>query len=395
LIRAYLDNNATTQLASEALAAMMPFLTEQYLNPSSAAGQFLGAYDVVPQAKRALARLLGDVELARQLTLTSGASEANSWAVAGVMANARNRRIVTTAIEHPSLLKAVTAQASKGAEVAYVSPNEAGWIEPETLAATLTPEPAFVSVMAANNETGVVQPIGLLANVLRDLAPEAILHVDATQVIGRIPVDLTGEFAEVDLLSLSAHKFHGPKGVGALYIRDGLRLEPLIHGEQEDGRRGGTLNAAAAAGLAAAAEQAVQRLPLAGNIQALRDNFEWELALRLPQVRFNGSRALRLPNTCSLTIPGYDADSIVERLAMRGVCLSTGSACRAGSLAPSHVLTAMGLSYDDAKATLRVSLSAFTSMADLDLATMEIVAAVNAEEGPVGRSQHRKEDLNL
>ncbi|TIL65607.1 cysteine desulfurase family protein [Mesorhizobium sp.] len=379
MIHAYLDNNATTQLAPEALAAMLPFLTKQYLNPSSMAGQLLGSYDVVQQAKAALARLLGDVELAKHFTLTSGASEANSWAVASIMAGAGSRRIVTTAIEHPSLLEAVAAQARNGAEVAYVQPNESGWIEPDTFAATLTHDTAFVSVMAANNETGVVQPIGLLAEIVRRLAPEAILHVDATQVVGRIPVDLTDEFVEVDLLSLSAHKFHGPKGVGALYIRDGLQLEPLIYGEQEDGRRGGTLNTAAAAGLHVAAEQAARRLAAPSGIEALRNNFERELAIRLPQVHFNGVLAQRLPNTCSLTIPGHDADAIVERLAMRGVCLSTGSACRAGSPAPSHVLTAMGISYEDAKATLRVSLSAFTSEEDLKLATTEIVAAVNAE----------------
>jgi len=362
-IKAYFDNNASTRLADEALSAMLPFLQDDYINPSSIAGEIFGSGRAIGDASRELALLFGSIDLSDRFQITSGASESNSWAVKAALEVAGSRHAVATRIEHPSLLAALEAQARRGAYVDLVDPEPNGRVDVERFIASVRPDTLLISVMAANNETGVLQPIAEIASAARAVAPNALIHVDATQAVGRVPLDLTMDLAEVDLLSLSAHKFHGPKGVGALFVREGRRLEPLIHGGGRS--RGGTPNPAGAAGLAAAAHLARSSIGDVERLRSLRDLFERLLAERIPTVFFNGSSAARLYNTSSIGIPGLDAQSAVEELACRGICVASGAACSSGSLSPSHVLVAMGLSYEQARSTIRVSISRLTTMAEI------------------------------
>lgn len=259
----------------------------------------------------------------------------------------------------------------EGWDIEFVRPRATGRIDPAEFLLHIRPDTVFVTVMAANNETGVIQPIAEIGRALREIAPAALFHVDATQAPGRIALSFGEELADVDLLSLSAHKFHGPKGIGALFVADG-RLPALIHGSQEAGQRGGTLNTAAAAGMAVAAELALSRIGEAARIRAMRDSFERELRARIPDVRFLGAEVERLPNTSAFWVPSIDAVSLVDALAQIGVAVSSGAACSNGATAPSHVLTAMGLDYDSAKAALRVSLSRHTTEEEIDAALDQI-----------------------
>jgi len=371
--RAYLDNNATTRLAPEALAAMMPYLTDIYLNASSIAGEMVGAARPLADAKHALASLFDDEDAAERFFLTSGASEANSWALRVGTADREPGHLVSTAIEHPSLLNGLEARAKLGWEVSLAQPDPNGRVSPSAVAALLRPDTAFVSVMFANSETGVLQPVAEIAAAVRQACPSAIVHVDATQAVGRVPLSLLGNLADADLISISAHKFHGPKGCGALFAAEGIDLPALVHGSQQGGHRGGTPDAAAAAGLTEAARRARLRLDDMRQVEALRDQFEQRLAQRLPWVRILGSGTERLPNTSNFLVPGCNAQDLVERLALEGIVIASGSACTSGATAPSHVLTAMGVGYDDAKTAVRVSLSAETIPAELDLALAAIV----------------------
>ncbi len=364
-LRAYLDNNATTQLAPEALAAMMPYLTNLYLNASSVAGEMMQVDRPVVNAKRQLAKLLGDGLRCDGFLLTSGASEANSWAVHAATLQRKPGHIVASSIEHPSLLAALKLLGNSGWAVDLVNPMSNGRVDPGVFSEYLRPDTTFVSMMLANNETGVIQPVADIGHAVREIAPGALLHVDATQAPGRLALSLDNELAEVDLLSISAHKFHGPKGIGALFVADG-RVPALIHGSQEAGQRGGTQNTAAAAGLAIAAKLARTRIGEMVGIRALRDKFERGLQDRFKEVRILGADVERLPNTSAFTLPGVDATDLVEKLARDGIVISSGAACASGATAPSHVFTAMGLDYASAKATLRVSLSLQTNAAEID-----------------------------
>lgn len=381
MMKAYLDNNATTRPFPEVVEAMRPYWTDLYVNPSSVVGRMMGIDCAIDNAKRALGQLLGGVDLANCVHLTSGASEANSWALAGALEGCARAHIVVSAIEHPSLLAACDAARRAGHAVTPVTVTHEGVVDCVAFEAALEPETRIVSVMLANNETGAIQPLARLASILRAKAPQAILHCDATQAVGRVPVDLLEVLSEVDLLSLSAHKFHGPMGVGALFIRPGVTIAPLIHGGQERGLRGGTLNAGAAAGLAAACRIARERISEWPRQQARRDNFERALRQVIPAVSINAANASRLPNTSSITIPGLDAADLVDALALQGICIAMGSACSAGSDAPSHVLTAMGLSQAQARSTIRISISQETTQAELDTALSAIVAAAGGSHG--------------
>lgn len=372
-LRAYLDNNATTRLAPEALAAMMPYLTEIYLNASSIAGEMAGAARPLADAKHALATLFDDEDAAERFFLTSGASEANSWALQVATANREPAHLVSSAIEHLSLLNALEAKAQQGWEVSLAQPDPSGRVSPSAVAALLRPDTTFVSVMFANSETGVLQPVAEIAAAVRQICPSALVHVDATQAVGRVPLSLLVNLSDADLISISAHKFHGPKGCGALFAAEGIELPALVHGSQQYGHRGGTPDTAAAAGLAEAARRARVRLDDMRQVEALRDQFEQRLAERLPRVRILGSGTERLPNTSNFLVLGCNAQDLVEQLALEGIVIASGSACTSGATAPSHVLTAMGIGYEDAKTAVRVSLSAETSPTELDLALAAIV----------------------
>jgi cysteine desulfurase len=376
-IRAYLDNNATTKPDPLVVDAMLPYLTDQYLNPASTAGQILmDDDDPTERAKHSLAQLAGDRDLAKCFFLTSGASEANSWAVASVTATHQTGHLLATSVEHPSLLAALMAAQNETLELTLISVDRHGRVDETELLAAIRPDTRLVSVMLANNETGVIQPVASLAAEIRRRGLATLIHSDATQTFGRIPIGISDELIEVDMLSLSAHKFHGPKGIGALFVRDNVSIAPLIFGGQDGGARGGTANTAAAAGLAAAADQARLRLTEMERVATLRQDFEASIRRLRPDACINGAEVDRLPNTISVTVPGLDATAAVERLAMAGICAATGAACSSGAEKPSHVLLAMGLDYASALSTLRFSLSRETSEDELNYALVELGALI-------------------
>lgn len=357
----YLDNNATTQMAPEVLEAMLPFFREHYGNPSSAHVLGLLSEGALVQARDQVAALLGCQ--AAEVVFNGGGTEGLNHAFRGVFeAFPRKRHFVTTAVEHSAVMTLVEWLRQQGAEVTVLPVDGAGRLDLAGLGAAIRPDTAMVSVMAANNETGVCFPLPEIAAIVK--AKGALFHVDATQAVGKIPVDLAA--LPADLLNLSAHKFHGPKGVGALFIRRGLRLKPfMLGGHQERGRRGGTENLPAIVGLGKAAELARGELPGMARVQNLRDELEDRLRAALPEIRVHGAGTPRLPNTSFIGFPGLEGEALLLRLSQRGICVSTGSACTTGQKEASHVLRAMGVEHALALGTLRLSLSRYTTEAEI------------------------------
>lgn len=351
--RIYLDHNATTPPAPEVANTVAQCTEQCYGNPSSIHETGNEARFIVESARRQVAQLLNCT--ARRIVFTGGGSEADNLAIKGVAFARRGQgnHIITTSIEHPAVLAACKWLEGQGFRVTTLPVSREGVVAVRDLQAALSPDTLLVSIMAANNETGALQPIADLARVTH--AQGALFHTDAVQAVGKIPIDV-GEW-DVDLLTLSGHKIHGPKGIGALYLGQGVTLDPLVHGgKQEHGLRAGTENVPGIAGLGKAAELAIQRLPEMDRIRALRDRLEKGIKEIIPNSKRNGPRELRLPNTVNLTLPGMRGESVVLALDHHGVALSSGSACRAGSPEPSHALLAMGLSAEEAHCTLRFSL---------------------------------------
>lgn len=369
----YLDYNATTPVDPQVLACMLPYFTERFGNPSSKGHRYgLEAEAAVEVAREQLAVLLGAEP--ENLIFTSGATEALNLAIKGVaqaLAH-RGRHVVTVQTEHAAVLEACRALARRGWEVTYLPVDAEGRLDMAALEAALRPDTVLLCVMWANNETGVLHPIPAIAQLARDRGVP--LLVDATQAVGKIPVQVTG----IDLLACSAHKFYGPKGVGALYVRrkPELRLQPLLDGGgQEQGLRSGTLNVPGIVGMGAAAVRAAEVMAEEmSRLQALRDRLEQGLQGALSGVRVNGAGAPRLPQTSSITFEGVRADRLLA--AARTLALSAGSACGSGRGKPSHVLRAMGRTDTEAQATIRISLGRFTTAADIDYALTELIAAV-------------------
>ncbi|MEP0548598.1 MAG: cysteine desulfurase family protein [Rhodothermales bacterium] len=368
----YLDYNATTPVDPAVLDAMLPYFTEQFGNPSSAHAYGWAADEAVKQAREQLGALLGARPDA--LTFTSGATEAANLAIRGTAAAYRGKKdhVVTVATEHKAVLDPVRSLEAEGYRVTVLGVQPDGRIDLDVLRDALTDTTLLVAVMWANNETGVIQPVPEIAEIVRERG--ALFMTDATQAVGKIPVDV----AHADLLICSGHKVYGPKGVGALYRsrrQPRVRLEPEITGGgQEDGLRSGTLNVPGIVGLGKAAEVAGARLDEdAARLAALRDRLEAALLDRIDGVRVNGSTEHRLPNTANLVFPGTHGKLLP---AIRGVAASVGSSCRTKSARPSHVLTALGLSDDDAFDTLRLSLGRFTTEDEIGRAADEIVTAV-------------------
>jgi len=380
----YLDNNATTRLAPEALEAMLPYLGEQYGNAGSA--HVLGrlAEGAVVHARGQLAGLLGCQEA--ELVFNSGGTEGLNHAIRGVFeAMPKRRHFITTAVEHSAVLAIAGWLQGQGVEVTLLGVDREGRLDLAELEAALRPDTALVSVMAANNESGVLFPLeraGALAK-----AAGALFHVDGTQAVGKVPMDLAR--LPVDLFNLSAHKFHGPKGIGALYVRRGLRLRPfMLGGGQERGRRGGTENVAGIVGLGRAAALAGQNLEaMAGPVRALRDELEAAILAAVEGARVNGAGSGRLPNTSFISFRGIEGEALFLKLSDRGVCVSTGSACSTGQREPSHVLRAMGVETGEALGTVRFSLSRYSTREEIGrVAGMvpELVAGLRAS-GALGR----------
>jgi cysteine desulfurase len=372
-MRVYLDNNATTPIDPAVLDRLHEVFRDVFGNPSSIHREGQTARRRIDEARDSVAALIGAT--AREVIFTSGGTESNNAAIFG----AARHHIVTTAIEHPSVLEPIEELARRGHEVTIVPPLRSGVVPAEAVIAALRPETRFVAMMLANNESGVVQPVADVARVCRERGIH--LHCDAVQAAGKIDVDVTA--LGVDTLSLSAHKLHAPKGVGAMYVRGGLALERyLFGGAQERRRRAGTENVPLAVAFGVAAELARDAAPRA-RIAALRDRFE--AAIAPLGAAINGAGAERLPNTSSVTFADADGEGIVIGLDLAGVAVSTGAACSSGRIEPSHVLTAIGLTPDEARATIRVSLSRFTTEEEIERAVAVLNEVVPRTRQPIPR----------
>lgn len=357
----YLDNNATTRLADEALEAMLPFLRDQFGNAGSA--HVLGRISegAVVAAREQVAELLGCAPA--ELVFTSGGTEGINHAFRGAFeAFPAKRHFVTTAVEHSAVLAMADWLRRNGAEVTVLGVDGQGRLDLAELEASLRPDTALVSVMAANNETGVLFPLEEVAGLVK--ARGILFHVDGTQALGKVPVDLARLGA--DLFNFSGHKFHAPKGTGGLYLRRGLRLKPfMIGGGQERGRRGGTENVPGLVGLGAAADLARTHLSRTGAVRALRDRLEAFLLSSIPGTRVNGAGAPRVPNTTMASFEGVEGEAVLLRLSEAGICVSTGSACTTGQKEASHVLRAMAVPAACALGSVRFSMSRYTTEADV------------------------------
>lgn len=359
----YLDHNATTPVAPEVLDAMLPWFSQTFGNAGSAHALGHLSDGAVVHAREQVAALLNASPA--EIVFTGSATEAINQAIRGALeAQPQKRHVVTTAVEHPAVQAVLQHEAAKGVEVTVLGVDGEGRLDLAAVEAALRPDTVLLSVMAANNESGVLFPVAELGRIAK--AKGVRFHVDATQAIGKIPVDVVAW--DADLLNLSAHKFQGPKGVGALFIRRGVRIKPfLLGGGQERGRRGGTENVPGLVGLGAAAERAARLLPEMDRVRLLRDHLEAGLQA-IPEVRILGEGAPRLPNTTLAAFAGVEGEALLLKLNQQGICVSTGSACSTGHREPSHVLRAMGIPEAYAKGTLRLSLGLSTTEAEIDRA---------------------------
>jgi cysteine desulfurase len=364
----YADNNATTRVAPEVYQAMIPYLTEDYFNPSSMYEAARGAAGAIAQARSTVAKALGGIDPS-EILFTSCATESNNTAITGTAkANPARRHVITSAVEHPAVLEVCEDLERSGYEVDFISVDESGRLNLDEFVRALRPDTLLVSIMHANNETGVIFPIEELSRLAKETDPSIVFHTDATQSMTKLPIDLQGNFQHVDLLSFSGHKLHAPKGVGALYLRRGTRCRPLmLGGHQESGRRAGTENVAFIVGLAEALEIANRNHEeTEARIRGLRDRLERGILDRIPEVRVNGKDAPRLPNTSNVSIHYVEGEGMLYQLSAEGICASSGSACTSGSLEPSHVLKAMKVPFTAAHGSIRFSFSRYNSEADLD-----------------------------
>jgi cysteine desulfurase len=368
----YLDNNATTQLDPSVIEEMLPLLKEHYGNPSSGYAFAAKSRRAVDLARERLATLLG-CEPA-EIVFTSGGTESNNTVInSALQFESRVKHVVTSAVEHSAVLHPCQDLAKHGCEVTFVGVDRDGNVDLAELEAAIRPETALVSVMWANNETGVLFPVEKIAEICR--AKGVLFHTDAVQAVGKIPIRLRD--TSINFLSLSAHKFHGPKGVGALYINRRTRFHPLIvGGGQENGRRGGTENVASIVGLGKAAERAAEYLS-AGKTQvpSMRDRFERAILERVSGASVNGAGATRIPNTSSFSFEGIESPAALLLLDRHHICCSAGSACRTGSQEASHVLRAMESSGDGARRSLRFSFGRFNTDTQVDRA-IELIPKV-------------------
>jgi len=362
LNRVYMDNAATTPVSPAVLEKMLPYFSECYGNANSIHSTGLDARKALNAARKKVAAALNCNP--EEVYFTSGGSESDNWALKGVAFANRKKgnHIITSAIEHHAILHTCEWLEKQGFEITYVPVDADGLVNPADVEAAITDKTILISIMAANNEIGTIEPIEEIAKIAH--AHHVLFHTDAVQAIGAIPVDVRA--IGCDLLSLSGHKFHGPKGVGALYIKQGTRIDNLIHGgAQERGRRASTENVAGIVGMAEAIELATANIPeKAARISALRDQLIDGLTA-LPYVRLNGHRTKRLPGNVNVSVRFIEGESLLLRLDLAGVAASSGSACTSGSLDPSHVLLAIGLPHEIAHGSLRLSLSDTTTQEEV------------------------------
>ena len=373
MTRAYFDHNASTPVAPEVLEVYVEALRSVPANASSVHQDGQRARQRLEQARAQVARLLGCGP--KEIVFTGGGTEADNLAVLGAVrafGKRASRHVVTTAIEHPAVLNACRQLEQESVAVTYVRPERDGWVDPEAVRAVLRDDTVLVSVMHANNETGVVQAIGEIGRIAREAG--ILFHSDGVQAAGRIPVVV--EDLGVDLYAISGHKLNAPKGIGALYVRRGVTLQPLqFGGRHEGGRRAGTENVAGAMALGAAAELALAHREEQTRLQSqVRYRIERRVASEIPQVMVNGWTAPRLPNTVNISFAGIEGEALMIALDLRGFAVSSGSACSSGAVEPSHVLTAMGLPAGEAKASLRFSVGLGNTVEQAD-ALVDAIAA--------------------
>lgn len=362
--RIYADNAATTKLSPKVLEQMTPYLTEFYGNPSS-------LYSVGAQAKKAVETARQDIAqclnaLPGEIYFTSGGSESDNWAIKGVahaLAKKGKKHIVTSAFEHHAVLHTCAALEKEGFEVTYLDVHSDGLVRPDELEAALREDTALVTIMYANNEIGTIQPITEIGAICKKHG--VLFHTDAVQAVGNVPIDVKEQ--NIDLLSLTAHKLHGPKGCGALYVRRGVRPEILIDGgAQERGQRAGTENVAGIVGLAAAVKEAIATMDeRSARITKMRNRLIDGL-LKIERSRLNGDRDKRLAGNLNMCFEGIEGESLLLKLDLKGICASSGSACTSGSLDPSHVLLSIGLPHEIAHGSMRLTFSDDTSEEDID-----------------------------
>jgi cysteine desulfurase len=378
--RVYLDFNATTPVEPEVLDAMLPYFSAEFGNAASIHTPGQTARAAVETAREQVAALIG--ARAQEIVFTSGGTESDNHAIFGVVTHAKlaardretRKHVITTAIEHEAVLNPCQALEKEGVAVTYLPVDRNGLIDIERLRAAIQPQTVLITVMHANNELGTVQPLEEIGRTAKK--HDIYFHTDAVQSSGKLPIDVNA--LQVDLLSLSGHKFYAPKGVGALYIRSGTRLRQLLYGgHHQRGFRPGTENVAGIVGLGKAAE--IARKSLANDTQrisALRDELQQGLLQRVPQSRVSGGAAPRTPNTTNLVFPGIEGEALLIALDLKGLACSTGAACSSGAVEPSHVLTAIGLPPEEARASLRFSIGRHTTKKEIGFALQVVPAAV-------------------
>ena len=359
----YMDNNATTKVAPEVLEAMQPFLSDLYGNPSSAYTFGGEVARDIREAREQVASILGASP--EEIIFTSCGSESDNTAIMSALSTGKDKmHIVTSRVEHPAIKVLCNELAKQGYRITEIPVDREGRLDMGQYKESLTPDTAIVSLMWANNETGVIFPVEEAALMARDRG--ILFHTDAVQAVGKIPIDLQN--SAIDMLSISGHKLHAPKGVGVLYVRMGTKFSPfMIGGHQERGRRGGTENTASIIALGKACELAAKRMEEENTrVKALRDRLEKDLLNRVPNSRVNGGRAERLPNTTNISFEYIEGEAILLLMDEFGICASSGSACTSGSLQPSHVLRAMGVPFTMAHGSVRFSLSVYNNEEEVD-----------------------------
>ena len=396
-MKVYLDNSATTAMAPEVIDAMLPYFVEEMGNAQSVHSFGQRAKSAVENARRQVAALINSSPA--EVVFVSGGTEADNLAVRGIAEAHRGHgsHIITTQIEHPAVLATCEALKSQGLRVTYLPVSQAGVVSLDALRRALGDDTILISIMLANNETGTIQPIEQIAGIVNEARKRGMkhlhLHTDAVQAVGKITVDV--DRLGVDLLSMSAHKFHGPKGIGALYVRKGTRLAKLLYGgHHERDRRAGTENVPGIVGLGKAAELARRELSeRSGRMKDLRDYIERQVMSLIPGVRVNGDPDCRVPNISNISFDGVDGESLLIAMDLKGIAVSTGSACASGSLEPSHVLQALGLTREQVRGSLRFSLGAYTTRDELDYAVSVLsesaarIREMSPTEGPEAMSR--------
>ena len=360
----YLDNAATTRLSETAFEAMRPYMLDQFANPAGTYSFASGAANAVEEARKQLAGVIG--AKASEIYFTSGGTESDNWALKGVMqANAaKGKHLITSAIEHHAILHSAEALKKQGYDVTILPVDSDGVVDLDALEKAIRPDTVLISVMAANNEVGTLEPLEKIGEIAH--AHGVLFHTDAVQAFCHVPLDV--ERMHIDLLSASGHKFHGPKGVGLLYVRKGVKIAPFMDGgAQEKKRRAGTTNVPGIVGMAAAATEAVAHMDeIAAKEIAVRDHLIERISREIPHAKLNGHRTQRLPGNVNFCFRFIEGESMLMLLDDSGVCASSGSACTSGSLDPSHVLLALGLPHEIAHGSLRLTLSEETTIADAD-----------------------------